>query len=375
MSLTSAVVNSIEALTTLNSRLLERLRWYPTVVGFGGYGNPHRVRIMGRVLMGTRADERNWLGERRGWRQYFDAQVPRQPVLVSFGESRRLVHADRGGYIDVELDIAATVPGWHTARLQVVHRGDHASRKGLVRTGKPVGVPIRIVGDQESVGVISDVDDTIMITMVPQRLQAIRYVLLEHATRRQSVKGMAALLKGLQFLGLQLSPEGGYSPLPPVFYLSNGAWNVVPTLRRFLIRLGFPRGTLLLRPWGINAGGLPPRGINHKLAQFERINSLLPHLKWFLVGDDGEHDPEIYRRISQAHPGKVLAVLIRTLSEPAHIALHGTPHPPTNTEELATADVLTIKGKDGHALRLRLYEPTNLTALREAVGRNFNGGR
>ncbi len=36
----------------------------------------------------------------------------------------------------------------------------------------------------------------------------------------------------------------------PVIYLSTGAWNVVPTLSRFLSRNLYPRGALLLTDWG-----------------------------------------------------------------------------------------------------------------------------
>ncbi len=367
MSLAPTLVNAVEAFTTLNARALEKIGWYPAVVGFGGYGNPTRVRVVGRVLMGTRSDERNWLGERRGWRQYFDAQVPRQPILLRVGDVEKVVYADRGGFVDQEIDVAPMTAGWQTAHLQVLHRGD--MRRGVrpARATEPVGVPIRVVGDNERIGIVSDVDDTVMITMVPQPLQALRYVLLEHATRRQSVRGMAVLLKGLQFLGLRLDPPTEYTPMPPVFFLSNGAWNVVPTLRRFLTRMGFPRGTLLLRPWGINEHGLPPRGMTHKLRQFGRLHDLLPNLQWFLVGDDGERDPEIYERIEAEYPGSVLGILIRTLSEPEHIALHGTPFPlhPGATED--PEGPVILEGRDGHSLQRQLYRPETLKALRSRI--------
>ena len=367
MSLASAAVNVVEAVTTLNARVLGKLGWYPAVIGFGGYGNPRRIRVMGRVLMGTRSDERNWLGERRGWRQYFDAQVPRQPVLLRVGDIETVIYADRGGYVDHELDIPPLKAGWNTVQLQVLHRTDMLRGIRPVRASQPVGVPIRIVGEQERVGIISDVDDTVMITMVPKPLMALRYVLLEHATRRQSVRGMAVLLKSLQFLGLRIDPPASHSPMPAVFYLSNGAWNVVPTLRRFLTRTGMPRGTLLLRPWGINAHGLPPSGTVHKLRQFGQLKDLLPNLKWFLVGDDGERDPEIYEAIERQYPGSVLGILVRTLSEPEHIALHGTPFPLHPASEERPGDPMHLSGRDGHELQRYLYRPETLKDLRGRV--------
>ena len=39
-------------------------------------------------------------------------------------------------------------------------------------------------------------------------------------------------------------------PAAPFLYLSTGAWNVAPTLRRFLSRNLYPPGPLLLTDWG-----------------------------------------------------------------------------------------------------------------------------
>jgi len=46
----------------------------------------------------------------------------------------------------------------------------------------------------------------------------------------------------------------------------------------------------------------------------ERITEVLelhPHLRFVLIGDSGEHDPEVYADIVRAHPGRILAVYIR----------------------------------------------------------------
>jgi phosphatidate phosphatase APP1 len=35
-------------------------------------------------------------------------------------------------------------------------------------------------------------------------------------------------------------------------------------------------------------------------------------VSWVLVGDDGEHDPEIYGDFARAHPDRVTAIALRT---------------------------------------------------------------
>jgi hypothetical protein len=48
---------------------------------------------------------------------------------------------------------------------------------------------------------------------------------------------------------------------------------------------------------------------------------LYKDLPFVLIGDSGQHDPEIYRQIVEDHPGRVLAVYIRNVSRgPKRIA-------------------------------------------------------
>ncbi len=81
-------------------------------------------------------------------------------------------------------------------------------------------------------GVVSDVDDTVMVTALPRPLLAAwnSFVVNEHA--RQPVPGMSVLLERLMRA----------HPGAPLVYLSTGAWNVAPTLARFLRRHLFRPG-------------------------------------------------------------------------------------------------------------------------------------
>lgn len=41
--------------------------------------------------------------------------------------------------------------------------------------------------------------------------------------------------------------------------------------------------------------------------QLERLFAELPDLTWILVGDDGQHDPQVYAEAAGEHPDKVAA--------------------------------------------------------------------
>ncbi len=364
LALTSSVG---EASSRILARALEEWGFIPGIVGFGGHGSTRRARILGRVIMERTADQRSWLAERRGWRQFFDAQVPRQPVLVTVGRQRRITFADRGGYIDLTVEGHGLTPGWHDAWIQVLHEGDlhtlgigegeslttqdalrlsgqtgHGSQR--IRAGKPVCVSLRIAGDNEKFGVVSDIDDTVMVTMLPRLLTAARHSFVDRVSSREAVPGMAGFLTCLADMAhRQASAESTVpqasadSQAPqtsadsqqealhaPLIYLSTGAWNVVPALRDFLGRLNYPRGGFLMTDFGPSNTGWFRSGFEHKRRELRRLARMFPSMKWYLVGDDGQRDPEIYAEFAREHPENVAGIAIRSLSEIEQFMSHGT---------------------------------------------------
>jgi phosphatidate phosphatase APP1 len=164
--------------------------------------------------------------------------------------------------------------------------------------------PVFIVDPKATFGIISDIDDTVMVTALPRPLLAAwnTFVLDEHA--RVPTPGMAVLLERL----------AATHSATPVIYLSTGAWNVAPTLARFLSRNLFPAGPLLLTDWGPTHDRWFRSGREHKRSSLIRLGEEFPGLKWLLVGDDGQHDEVLYSEFAREHPDSVAAVAIRQLS-------------------------------------------------------------
>jgi phosphatidate phosphatase APP1 len=165
-----------------------------------------------------------------------------------------------------------------------------------------------------------------MVTTLPRPLLAAwnTFVLDEHA--RVPTPGMAVLLDRLA------SKNSG----SPVVYLSTGAWNVAPTLSRFLSRNLYPAGPLLLTDWGPTHDRWFRSGRDHKRANLRRLAVEFPHVQWILIGDDGQHDEAIYSEFQRDFPHSVAAVAIRQLSAGEAVlagrrprdAVQGTPTAP-----------------------------------------------
>ncbi|HZA05891.1 MAG TPA: phosphatase domain-containing protein [Propionibacteriaceae bacterium] len=269
------------------------------VVPHTGYGSTDWIRVLGRVLLtkdpARPASEPTGL---RGWRNFINVPVENATVEVHAGSSVQTVQADFSGIIDVKVDVDLS-PGWHEI--------------GLSSEGSSVAVAKVFVVDPElGFGMVSDIDDTVMVTALPRPFLAAwhTFVVNEHA--RATTPGMPVLYERLT----------SQHPGAPVIYLSTGAWNVAPSLTRFLSRNLYPAGALLLTDWGPTADAWFRSGKLHKRNSLERLAHEFPQIKWLLIGDDGQHDPIIYGDFVREHPNNVTAVCIRQLS-PSEAVLAG----------------------------------------------------
>lgn len=321
------------------NRLLRARGWEPRVLTYTGYGSQRWARVLGRVLLAPPGVRTRDVAGARGWRRFVAATAPGVTVTIDVGGHRHEVVSERGGYIDTVLQ-ASLVPGWAEATL---------TAEGSSRP--PSIAPIRVVADAPGVGLVSDIDDTVVITALPRPLVAFWNTFLRQETSRRPVAGMSDLYRAV------LESD----PATFVVYLSTGAWNVAPSLRAFLARHGFPGGPLLLTDWGPTTQGMFRSGTAHKRDQLRRLFAELPQLRWFLVGDDGQHDPLVYGEAAQSAPDRVEAVAIRQLSPTEQLLTHGTAQPPTAQRArvhrlgaLHTPGAAHLEAPDGHGLLAQL---------------------
>jgi phosphatidate phosphatase APP1 len=270
------------------------------VIPYTSYGSTSWLRVLARVLLAKRSQRHADLPTgTRGWRNFVGVPVENASVTVDAGERSYEVQADSSGIVDVVIDVDLE-PGWHQIRFSSEGSGVAPAL-------------VFIVDPQASFGVVSDVDDTVMVTALPRPLLAAwhTFVVNEHA--RTTTPGMPVLYERLS----------SRYPGAPFIYLSTGAWNVAPTLTRFLSRNLYPAGPLLLTDWGPTAESWFRSGREHKRSSLERLAREFPGIKWLLVGDDGQHDEAIYRDFVATHPNNVSAVCIRRLT-PSEAVLAGS---------------------------------------------------
>ncbi|MEO7070700.1 MAG: phosphatase domain-containing protein [Nostocoides sp.] len=316
--------------------------WKTKIVPFTGYGTVGFVRVMGRVLMSrdplrpaaadadaTATQLRAAEDEHRGWRAFMTAPAMVVPITVTVGHQVVTNRTDRAGLIDVLIRGHGLAPGWHTVRISSPDARD-------------VDAAVLIVGAAQTFGIISDIDDTVLSTSLPRPMIAAWNTFIRAEATRRAVPGMATMYRDLL----------GRHPGAPIVYVSTGAWNTAPLLTRFLRRNGFPLGPMLLTDWGPTPTGWFRSGRDHKQAALHRLARDLPHIRWLLVGDDGQHDPSIYGDFAEVRSDVVRAVAIRQLSTAEQVLAHVLP---VSNEELTPArrrpvDVPVCRASDGYGL-------------------------
>jgi phosphatidate phosphatase APP1 len=322
-----------DAFHAFRARRARKRGLLPTVIPFSGYGGDGWIRVLGRVLLVKQrragAAEKPRARSVRGWRSFTSVPAGDVAVIITAGGTEYRVRADRGGVIDTRLELKLPA-GWNAITMR--------SEDSTLATA-----PVYVVETKARFGILSDIDDTVMVTALPRPLLAAwnTFVLDEHA--RRPVAGMSVLYERL------VRTHSG----APVIYLSTGAWNVAPTLTRFLSRNLYPAGALLLTDWGPTHDRLFRSGRQHKRENLARLVTDFPKLKWLLIGDDGQHDEQLYGEFARAHPENVAAVCIRQLS-PSEAVLAGGRS--TLSNELSGGATRWLYAPDGAGLSEQLTE-------------------
>ncbi len=225
-------------------------------------------------------------------------------MRITVAGTTRDTVADDEGFIRewVELPAAPALDGpWLPIELQLL---------APLAAGQPdvrATAELRALPAPPTFGVISDLDDTVIQSRITSFLQAARTVLLGNARTRLPFPGVAAFYQALE-------RGGDGAQRNPIFYVSSSPWNLYDLIADFMDEQRIPRGPIALRDWDVVLSALT----SSRLGTFKEpvIREILDHhpdVPFILIGDSGQRDPEIYRAILDAYPGRILAIYIRNV--------------------------------------------------------------
>jgi len=283
------------------------------IVPYRSFGTPATIFVRGRVLHDRLPDvaapgQSPWHNLRDALRRIESDEARNVMLEVTHGAQAVQTITDDEGYFEVHLSPAPPThgaDGWCTVTVTAPAARQASALSPDAPLAQAVG-EVLIPPPTARFGVISDIDDTILQTQATNLVRSAWVTLLQNAATRLPFPGVAALYRALQ--GGVTGDEHN-----PIFYVSSSPWNLYDFLVEFMQVRGIPAGPIFLRDYGID---MLTQALSHehKLDAMRRVLDAYPHLPFVLMGDSGQKDPELYTRLVEQYPGRVLAIYIRDVS-------------------------------------------------------------
>lgn len=157
---------------------------------------------------------------------------------------------------------------------------------------------------------ISDIDDTVIHSFISNKFMKFVTLMFTAVERRRAVEPTMKLIRDLY--------TSGTTP----FYLSNSEQNLYPLIYRFLKHNSFPKGPVFLKEMrrlrDVFLGKNFPQQSLHKLTTLNLLLHFFPDKKFILVGDNTQHDLDIYLRMADKFADSIQYIIIlKVVDRPA----------------------------------------------------------
>lgn len=295
--------------------LKQRLGWLgvPMILPYRGFGNENIVYFRGCVLEDKglctpEVQDSIWDNMIAMIKRFVSDEIPGVKLSATFMGETKEFETDEKGFFEISFaprNFVDPKDAWQPVALELLE-DVIPDQEEVKATGQ-----IMLLTHTSEYGVISDVDDTILISKATNTWKKLRLMLFKNAHSRLPFEGVAAFYRALQ--------EGTSNTYNPIFYVSSSEWNLYDLLVDFCKVRGIPKGPFLLQTleedwykfWK-SGGGTH----GHKADKIRHILSTYHDLKFILIGDSGQKDAEIYSKIVEEFPERILAIYIRDVSKP-----------------------------------------------------------
>jgi phosphatidate phosphatase APP1 len=265
------------------------------IAAYRSFSDAQGVELMGRLLGekplgGPGEHDAWWRNLRNTYKRFASDEVPFAKMRATWGGAQVDVETDHEGYYFTSFapKAAASDALWAEA--------DVALSDGTLATKQPV---LQVL-PHARIGIISDIDDTVLQSSITDWKTAAQLTFLGNARTRKPLLGVAKLYAALQ---------AGVNPL---FYVSSSPWNLYDLLEDFMRLNEIPPGPIFLRDIGTDTGKfLKTPGHGHKLEHARTLIARNPQLRWVLLGDSGQADAELYATAAQQFGDRIAAIYIR----------------------------------------------------------------
>jgi len=274
----------------------------PILQLYRGYANEQELIVMGHVFKRTYEydfQKKNLKNAKSIINQFRIKTIKNHDVYLKFGNHEIHSKTLDDGYFKFCIPIEKQFNfGWMEYEVLIKYKSEIIAAKGsFIRPH---------VGN---LGIISDIDDTFLISHTKNIFKKIYILLFKNVNDRKVFKDVVPHYQALSSAGRNNKEEQN-----AFFYISSSEWNLYQFITRFTKIHQLPRAVILLKDIkrGVADFFISGRGNHdHKFDKIKHVLEFYPNLKYVLLGDDSQHDPILYERICKIFPVTVKAVYIR----------------------------------------------------------------
>ncbi len=277
------------------------------VKAYQGYGHEQHLVVFGHVFSRSPLPQqytrnnilRNML---QLLRLFWIKPLPKAKVQLQWKEKLIEAITEDDGFFRLEWASPVSVPaGLHDITVTCVNDNNQPIAHGQSTI---------VVPHITQLAIISDIDDTFLISHSATIFKRLYTLFTLNARTRKAFEGVAKHYTLLQYAQTNAAEPN------PFFYVSSSEWNLYDYLQEFIQVQQLPPGVFLLnqvKQWYqlLKTGKTKHSG---KFARIVRIMEAFPNQQFILLGDNSQQDPEIYHSLMAHFPRRIVAVYIRMVN-------------------------------------------------------------
>lgn len=276
----------------------------PTIVVYPGYANHTGLVVFGHVF---RQNLRHWYpysdnlfkNLRVLWKVFRVKGLAGVRVQILVGGVVAETTTDAKGFYRFDLSLSPSVPyGWTAVDVRLAPGGGYEAPVAQGRVLRPA---------LNSYDIISDIDDTLLISHSLNWWKKFRLLIMHQPSERMPFDGVVSHYQ-------QLYDANSRKGSCLFSFVSSSEWNLYPFIRAFSRTYQVPRGIYLMGNLKTHFAELFRTGggnHGHKLQKIQEILRYYPDHHFILLGDDTQQDPVLYMQAVRRFPRQISCVYIR----------------------------------------------------------------
>lgn len=302
----------------------QKLGWLdiPKILPYKGYGNQKELFIQGMViedkgLSKPQDRHRFWQNMLAMIKRFSSDEIAGVNVKATFEDQTKVAETDDQGFFSFHFEVKENIAkrpakNWYQVHFELVDEIIE-NQPEVKATGD-----VRIIPEGNERIIVSDIDDTVMVSHATQTLRKLRLMLFKNALTRNPFNGVSPF-----YIALAKGEEEAATISHPFFYVSSSEWNLYDLLDDFFSFNQMPQGVFLLQRLEHNilkfwkSGGGTHQ---HKYEKIKRLLEFYPNRDFILIGDSGQRDPQLYSKLALEFPGRIEAIFIRKIRSRSFLA-------------------------------------------------------